>query len=315
MPIIVIMIIKSILDLIGNTPLMRLKRIDMHMTGRIFGKLEYLQPGGSIKDRAAYQIITDAYAAKTLYKGKTVVEMTSGNMGSGLAVVCKQMGNPFVAVMPKGNSPERINILKALGAEVTLTEQVDGQPGMVTGKDIEQAVLVAKQIVHEKNCFYVDQFNNPSSVLAHYKTTGPEIWNALKETDVFVAAVGTGGTFVGTSKFLKSMNPKIKCLAVEPENAAIIKTGRVDEPKHIIQGTGYGLIPPHWETGLADEIITVTDDEVKEMTRRISLDQGLYVGYSAGANVLAAIKYLERTTEMLNVVTLLCDTGHKYGSL
>lgn len=304
----------STLDLITRTPLLHLDKIKVGK-GKIFAKLEYFQPGGSVKDRAALQIIADAYATGKLKKGQLVVEMTSGNMGSGLAVVCRQYGNPFIAVMPRGNSPERQKILKALGAEIELTDQVDGQPGMVTGKDIKYASGIAVEIARKKNGFYVDQFNNPSSIRAHFHSTGPEIWEDLKEIDVFVASVGSGGTFIGTSKYLKSVNRKIKCIAVEPENAAILKTGKVIDPKHIIQGIGYSLVPPHWEPGLADEIITVSDDEVLRMTKILSLEQGLYAGYSSGANVSAALKYLEISELNLNIVTIICDTAYKYSDL
>lgn len=305
---------KTTLDLITKTPLVHLDKISGG-TGKIYGKLEYLQPGGSVKDRAAFQIIKDAYSSNQLKKGQFVVEMTSGNMGAGLAVVCKQFGNPFVAVMSKGNSPERSRILKALGAEVILTEQIDGQAGMVTGKDIGYASDVAKAIAKERNGFYVDQFNNPSGIKAHFDTTGPEIWDDLNEIDVFIASVGSGGTFIGTSKYLKSRNKNIRCIAVEPESAAILKTGKIINSRHIIQGTGYSLIPPHWNAELADEIITVTDREVEEMTRKISSEQGLFVGYSSGANVKAALKYLERNKSDQCIVTILCDTGYKYTDL
>lgn len=302
------------LELITKTPLLYLDKINNGF-GKIYGKLEYIQPGGSLKDRVALQIIKDAYDADKLKKGQIVVEMTSGNMGAGLAVVCKQSGNPFVAVMSKGNSPERRRILKALGAEIILTDQVDGQPGMVTGRDIEFAASVAQTIAKERNGFYVDQFNNASNVRAHFETTGPEIWNDLNEIDAFVASVGSGGTFIGTSKYLKSKNKKIKCIAVEPYNASILKTGKVISTKHIIQGTGYSLVPPLWEPHMADEIIAVTDNEVEEMTKKLSVEQGLYTGYSSGANVKAALKYLEMTKLNLNIVTILCDTGYKYSDL
>lgn len=304
----------STLDLITKTPLLHLDKITNGI-GKIYAKLEYLQPGGSLKDRVAFQIIKDAYSSNQLKKGQLVIEMTSGNMGAGLAVVCKQFGNPFIAVMSNGNSPERRKILKALGSEIVLTEQVDGQPGMVTGKDIEFAASIAKKIAKERDGFYVDQFNNPSGIKAHFETTGPEIWDDLNEIEVFIASVGSGGTFIGTSRYLKSKNKNIKCIAVEPENASILKTGKIINPKHIIQGTGYGLIPPLWESDLADEIITVTDKEVEEMTRRLSLEQGLYVGYSSGANVKAALKYLEMTKSDKIIVTILCDYGYKYTDL
>ncbi|HOF02777.1 MAG TPA: cysteine synthase family protein [Atribacterota bacterium] len=308
------MIKQNTLELIRQTPLVKLDRISKEGVN-LYGKVEFMQPGGSVKDRAAYQIILDAYEMKKLVKGQLVVEMTSGNMGAGLAVVCKQFGNPFLAVMSKGNSPERIKIIKALGADVFLTDQVDGSEGMVTGNDIAYASQVAKEIAQKEKGFYVDQFNNTSGVMAHFNTTGPEIWQDLPEIDAYVASVGTGGTFIGTAKFLKSKNKMIKCIAAEPESAAILKTGRVENPQHIIQGTGYSLIPPHWDSALADDIITVTDTEVQEMTRRLSHEQGMYVGYSSGANVIAALKYAKINQEIRNIVTILCDTGYKYSSL
>ena len=307
------MIKQGTLELINNTPLIKLDKIESGLV--IYAKLESVQPGGSVKDRAAYQIIKDAYSNGELQKGQLVVEMTSGNMGAGLAVLCKQFGNPFLAVMSEGNSHERHKILKALGADILLTKQVDGTPGMVTGKDIEYAAEVAKEYATKNKAYYVDQFNNPSSVLAHYNTTGPEIWNDLPEVDAFVAAVGSGGTFVGASKFLKSKNKNIKCIAVEPENAAILKNGTVKSSKHIIQGTGYSSVPPQWEKELADEIITVTDEEVRKMTKKVSQEQGLFVGYSAGANVVASLKYLKSNPNIQNIVTILCDTGYKYSDL
>src|SRR6185436_16112561 len=183
-------------------------------------------------------------------KGQYVVEMTSGNMGAGLAFVCKQFGNPFLAVMPKGNSPERLKILRAFGAEIFLTDQINGSLGMVTGKDIQFASGKAKELAKEKGGFYVDQFNNPSSIKAHFETTGPEIIATLPDIGVFISVVGSGGTFVGTSQFLKSKNSSVKCVAVEPEGAAILKTGKISGGKHIIQGTGYGIVPPHWQPEL-----------------------------------------------------------------
>lgn len=308
------MLKQNTLELIKHTPLVKLDKLSSNDIS-IYGKLEFMQPGGSMKDRAAYQIIQDAYEEKKLVKGQLVVEMTSGNMGSGLAVVCRQFGNPFLAVMSKGNSPERIRIIKALGGEVLLAEQVDGIPGMVTGKDIEHASQVAIEIAEKKNGFYVDQFNNPSGIMAHFNSTGPEIWQDLPEIDAYTATVGTGGLFIGTSKLLKLMNKNIKCVAVEPAGASILKTGKINNPQHIIQGTGYGMVPSHWDSTLADDIITVSDTEVLEMTKRLSSEQGLYVGYSSGANVMAALKYIAINPEIKNIVTILCDTGYKYSDL
>lgn len=301
-------------ELIGNTPLVRLDKLSGRKLN-LFAKLEYINPGGSVKDRAALQIIIDAYESGQLVKGQMVVEMTSGNMGSGLAFVCMQFGNPFTAVMPAGNSMERVKLLKAFGAEVVLTDQVDGGQGMVTGKDIDYASQVARKIAGEHKGFYVDQFNNISGIKAHYQNTGPEIWKNLPAIDAFVSSVGTGGTFMGISRYLKEKNGNIKCIAVEPENAAILKNGYVSNPKHIIQGIGYGLVPPHWDGSIADDIITVTDDEVRIMTRRLSREQGLFAGYSSGANIAASLKFAEKNKSVKNIVTILCDTGYKYSDL
>lgn len=307
------MIADNSLRLIGNTPLIRLD--DLIPGRKIYAKAEFMNPGGSIKDRAALQIIKDAWATEKLRAGQLVVEMTSGNMGAGLAVVCRRYGNPFTAVMSEGNSAERRKILKSLGAEILLTRQVSGVPGVVTGDDITYAAEIARQYALKNNAYYVDQFNNPSSVSAHFNTTGPEIWNNLPEIAAFVASVGSGGTFIGTSRFLKGKNKNIRCVAVEPENAAILKTGKIKTGRHIIQGTGYSLIPPHWDENLVDDILTVDDDEVRKMTLRLSRNMGLFVGYSSGANVAAAARYLTSHPEIKNAVTILCDTGYKYSDL
>lgn len=307
------MVKNGTLGLINNTPLVALDNLIAERV--VYGKLESVQPGGSVKDRAAYQIIKDAYKEGLLRKGQLVVEMTSGNMGAGLAVVCRQFGNPFVAVMSEGNSIERRKILKALGAEVLLVRQVDGTDGMVTGKDIGYAAEVAGAYAINNGAFYVDQFNNPSGTLAHYNTTGPEIWKDLPDVEAFVAAVGSGGTFIGTSKYLKEKNPNIKCVAVEPENAAILKTGKVKLSRHIIQGTGYSIVPAHWDKDFADDILTISDTEAREMTIKLGQEHGLFVGYSSGANVAASIKFLKANPKIKNVVTILCDSGYKYSDL
>jgi cysteine synthase A len=308
------LIAMSALDLIGNTPLVRLDRIHQG-PGQLFAKLEFMQPGGSVKDRAALRIIRDAYAAGKLVKGQSVVEMTSGNMGAGLAVVCNVTGNPFAAVMSKGNSPARAAMLKSLGANVVLVSQVDGAPGQVTGRDIRKATETAIEIAHAKKAFYVDQFNNPSSILAHEEGTGREIWDAIGERlDAFVAAVGAGGTFIGASRFLKARKPTIFCAPVEPEGAEILSGKEVVKPKHIIQGIGYGAVPPQWDNSLANEAMAVSDEEAVRFRRLLAEKEGLYVGFSAAANVCAAMKLIEsrRLGPSPVVATILCDTGLKY---
>ncbi len=308
------MLANNALDLIGNTPLLKLSNLHPG-PGEIFVKAEHLQPGGSIKDRAALQIIKDAYSTGILETGNPVVEMTSGNMGSGLAVVCNLYGNPFTAVMSKGNSPERVKMLKGLGAKVERVPQVNGTEGKVTGKDIDAAVSRAIELTKESNGFYVDQFNNNSCVKAHYNNTGPEIWKELVNISAFVASVGTGASFIGTSKYLKQQNSNVKCAVVEPSKSRYLAKGVVEDPKHILQGTGYGRALPFWEPGLVDEFLCVTNDEAKEYQRLLGSRESLFVGFSSAANVCAAIKYLEsgKLGKSAKVVTFLCDTGLKYG--
>jgi len=304
----------SVLGMIGNTPLVSLSRIHQG-PGRILAKAEFVQPGGSVKDRAALRIILDAYQSDMLRSGQPVVEMTSGNMGAGLAVVCNVTGNPFVAVMSAGNSQERARMLRALGADLMLTPQVDGQPGQVTGPDINAAVVRARQIARERQAFYVDQFNNPGTVRAHEEGTGPEIWNALgDETDAFVASVGSGGTFVGTSRFLKRKKPRIICAAVEPEGCEVLAGRPVVRSRHLLQGTGYGDVPPQWDAALADVFAAVSDAEAIHFRELLAGKEGLHVGFSAAANVCASVKLIEsgRLGKSPTVVTILCDTGLKY---
>ena len=268
-----------------------------------------------MKDRAALRIVQDARGAGQLGPGQPVVEMTSGNMGAGLAVVCNVLGHPFIATMSEGNSPARARMLEALGAEVVLVRQVEGTPGRVTGADIRAATERAIEIARERGAFYVDQFNNPSCVRAHEESTGPEIWEALgDELDAFVAAVGTGGTFVGVSRFLKRMKPGMWCVAVEPEGAEVLAGKAVEKPDHLLQGTGYGFVPPQWDPGLADEFIAISDNEATRFRRLLAEKEGLHVGFSAAANVCAALKLVEssRLGEAATVVTVLCDTGLKY---
>ncbi len=306
--------VDSALQLIENTPLIELSRAYTG-AGRLFAKAEFVQPGGSIKDRAALHIIRDAYASGVLKKGQPVVEMTSGNMGAGLAVVCNIFGNPFSAVMSQGNSPARAKMLEGFGANVVLVPQVDGDAGMVTGKDIAAATIKAKALAEETGGFYVDQFNNPSGIAAHYRATGPEIWRALNgQLTAFVAAAGSGGTFIGTSKYLKQQNSEVFCATVEPVAARVLAGKPIVNAKHIIQGIGYGIQLPHWEEQLVDDYLSVGDEEVIFYKELLAQKEGLYVGYSAAANVCASIKLIESGVlgKSPLVATVLCDTGLKY---
>ncbi len=304
----------SALDLIGHTPLVALSGIHTG-PGAIFAKAEFAQPGGSVKDRAALRIIQDARQEARLADGQPVVEMTSGNLGAGLAVVCNVYGHPFIATMSRGNSPARARMLEALGAEVVLVPQVDGRPGRVTGADIAAATERAIEIASERGAFYVDQFNNPSCVRAHEDGTGPEIWAALGDAlDAFVAAVGTGGTFVGASRFLKSQRPGVRCVAVEPEGAEVLAGRPVSKACHLLQGTGYGIVPAQWEPGLADGFVAISDEDATRFRQLLAEKEGLYVGYSAAANVCAAVMVAESGAlgAAPCVATILCDAGLKY---
>ncbi|HSG80653.1 MAG TPA: cysteine synthase family protein [Gemmatimonadota bacterium] len=304
----------KVLDLIGGTPLLSLERVHRG-PGKILAKAEFVQPGGSVKDRAALRIIQDARRSGRLAPGQPVVEMTSGNMGAGLAVVCNVFGHPFIAAMSEGNSRARAEMLAALGAEVVPVPQVDGVPGRVTGRDIGAAVARAEKITRDRGAYYVDQFNNPSCVLAHEEGTGPEIdAGAGDRLDAFVACVGTGGTFIGTSRYLKRQRSDIRCYAVEPRGAEVLAGRDVSKSCHLLQGTGYSIVPPQWDPDLTDGYLAVSDDEATEFRRKLAESEGLFVGFSAAANVCAAVKLINggylRSDPV--VATILCDTGLKY---
>jgi cysteine synthase A len=308
------MILASALDAIGGTPLIALDRI-WPGPGRILAKAEFLQPGGSVKDRAARAILLAAIADGRLRPGMAVVEMTSGNMGAGLAVACATLGHPLVIFMSAGNSPARARMLEGLGAAVVLVPQVDGVPGQVTGADIAAAAVAAK--AHAAGCggFYVDQFNAAEGIAAHEQTTGAEI---VAQTGGhihgWVAAVGSGCTFLGVARALKAADPAIVCAVVEPAGCRPLAGEAVTKPRHPIQGTSYGAIPPHWDASLMDIALAVDDEAVEAMRVRLAREEGLYVGYSAAANVCGAAQLLMsgRLGKEAVVATVLCDTGLKY---
>lgn len=305
---------ENVLDLIGNTRLLALERV-YQGPGRIFAKAEFLQPGGSVKDRAARAIVQDALRRGDLRPGQCVVSMTSGNFGSGLAVVCNVLGHPLVATMSAGNSPQRARMIQDLGAELIRVPQVDGTLGLVTGADIAAAEAAAVRVAVERNGFHVDQFRDINSVRAHEEGTGPELWRQLDGViDGFTASVGSGGTFVGTARFLKRQQPAVVCAAVEPEGAEVLAGNRVRKRRHVLQGTGYGAIPDCWDPKLMDLSLAVTDQEASDWRNRLARDEGLYVGYSSAANVCAAVKLLQSGRLRLDatVATILCDTGLKY---
>jgi cysteine synthase A len=286
----------SAIEAIGNTPLVELARITRKMNGRILAKLEYLNPGFSKKDRIARQIIADAEASGELAPGQTVVELTSGNTGTGLAIVCGIRGYPFVAVMSKGNSTERARMMSALGAEIFLVDQLPSSvPGQVSGGDLELVERETRKIVKERRAFRADQFQLKSNFRAHYLNTGPEIVRqAGGQIDVFCDFAGTGGSFAGCTAAFKEHNPAIKCFIVEPEGAAILAGQPVTYPSHRIQGGGYAMSHlPMLNPLHVDGYLQVSDRQAVDMARRLARQEGIFAGFSSGANVAAALKLLE----------------------
>jgi cysteine synthase A len=304
----------SIIDTIGRTPLVALDRLTGGLNRRVLAKVEFFNPGGSVKDRIALRMIEEAERKGILKPGGTVVELTSGNTGTGLAVVCAVKGYRMIAVMSEGNSVERRQMLKAVGAEVELVPQARGSaPGQVSGEDLALVEQRAAELTRRLKAFRPDQFNNPSNVEAHEATTGREI---LEQTDGrldgFVAAVGTGGTFIGVARVLKKHNPAIRCYAVEPATAAYLAGKKVTRQRHKIQGAGYALTPPLWDTGLCDGFLTATDTEAIRTARRLGKTEGIFAGFSSGANLACALKLARKLNEEAVVVTVLPDTGLKY---
>lgn len=305
----------SVLGAIGNTPLVELGRITLGLEGRILAKLEYLNPGFSKKDRIALQMIEEAEEDGSLKPGQTVIELTSGNTGTGLAIVCAVKGYPFVAVMSKGNSVERARMMKAFGVEVILIDQLpDSKPGQVSGGDLELVIEATERITKERNAFRADQFRLPGSARAHYLHTTREILKqAQGKVDIFCDFVGTGSSFGGCSAAFKEHDPNILCYIVEPAEAAILAGKPVTNPNHRLQGGGYSMTDlPLIDQDLVDGYLQVTDEEAIEMTRRLAEEEGIFAGFSSGTNVAAAIQLLRTTHPGKTIVVLLCDSGLKY---
>lgn len=305
----------STLDAIGETPLVELSRLTRNIDGRILAKLEYLNPGFSKKDRIALQIIEDAEANGELKPGQTVVELTSGNTGTGLAIVCGVKGYKFVAVMSKGNSRERARMMSALGAEVVLVDQLpESVPGQVSGGDLELVEGEAQRLTVERNAFRADQFNLESNARAHYLHTSQEIIQQTKgEFDAFCDFAGTGGSFAGCARGFKEHDRIIRCFIVEPMGAAALAGEAVTNPNHRIQGGGYSISNlPLVNTEHVDGYIQVRDEDAITITRRLAKEEGVFAGFSAGANVAAALQLLDSAFKGKTVVALLSDSGLKY---
>lgn len=308
-------VLPSAVEAIGHTPLVNLSRMTRGIQGRILAKLEYLNPGYSKKDRIARQIIDDAEAAGTLKPGQTVVELTSGNTGTGLAIVCGIRGYPFVAVMSRGNSPERARMMSALGAEVVLVDQLpESVPGQVSGGDLELVELTARKIVEERSAFRADQFRLQSNFRAHYLHTGPEIIRQSQgHLDAFCDFAGTGGTFAGCTAAFKEYRPDIGCFIVEPEGAAVLAGQPLTRPNHRIQGGGYAMTDlPLLTAGQVEGYLQVSDQQAIDTARRLAREEGLFAGFSSGANVAAALELLQGRFRGKTVVVIICDSGLKY---
>ena len=298
----------SFLDLVGNTPLIRVNNLIKkdELKADVLAKLEYFNPAGSVKDRIAKAMIEDAEEKGILKEGSVIIEPTSGNTGIGLASIAAAKGYRIILTMPETMSVERRNILKAYGAEIVLTEGAKGMKGAIAKAD-----ELAKEI---PNSFVPGQFVNPANPAAHKKTTGPEIWNDTDgQVDAFVAGVGTGGTITGTGEYLKSKNPDVKIIAVEPETSAVLSTGKAGA--HKIQGIGAGFVPNTLNTEVYDEIIPVSNEAAFEYGKIIAKEEGVLVGISSGAALYAAIEVAKRPEfKGKTVVALLPDSGDRYYS-
>jgi cysteine synthase A len=295
----------SVLDVVGNTPLVRLNHVVPQGAAEVLGKLESINPGGSIKDRIALSMIEDAEARGTLKPGVTIVEPTSGNTGIGLAMVAAVKGYRLILTMPEDMSVERRKLLTRFGAELILTPAIEGMSG---------AVYAAQELVDKHGYFMPQQFNNPANPEVHRRTTAREILKATDgRLDAFVAGVGTGGTITGVGEVLKKELPNVKIVAVEPERSPVLGGGKAG--LHAIQGIGASFVPGVLNREVYDELISVTDEEAMTMTARLTKEEGLLVGISSGANVAAAVQVATKLGAGKRVVTMLPDTGERYLSV
>lgn len=305
----------SVLEAIGNTALVELSRITRGMPGRLLAKLEYLNPGFSKKDRNALQMIEEAEADGSLQPGQTVVELTSGNTGTGLSIVCAVKGYPFVAVMSRGNSTERARMMRALGAEVVLVDQLPGAtPGQVSGGDLALVEAETQRIVRERQAFRADQFKLPGSARAHYLHTGAEILQQFAgKIDLFCDYAGTASTFAGVARAFKEKDPGTLCYLVEPAGAAVLAGKPVSDPNHRIQGGGYSMTDlVLLDPALVDGYLQVTDEQAITTARRLAKEEGIFAGFSSGANVAAALQLLTGEHRGKTAVVILPDSGLKY---
>jgi cysteine synthase A len=308
-------VLLSVVEAIGDTPTVELSRLTRGLNGRIVAKLDYLNPGFSKKDRIARQIVDDAIASGELRPGQTVVELTSGNTGTGLAIVCAVRGHPFVAVMSEGNSRERARMMRALGAEVVLVPQAPGsRPGQVSGDDLALVESRARELTDERGAFRADQFARIANRAAHEQHTGPELWvQTGGQIDAFCEFVGSGGTYAGVTAALKARRPAIRCYVVEPASAAVLAGRAVTDPGHRIQGGGYSMPDlPMLHDVPVDGYLQVADAEAIDAARRLAREEGIFAGFSSGAVVSAALSLLAHDHRGGTVAVVLADSGLKY---
>ena len=302
----------SVIDAVGHAPVVDLARLTADIEGRILAKLEYLSPDGAKKNLIARAIIDSAEKNGLLQPGQTVLEVTSGNTGNGLAMICAVKKYPFIAVMSRGNTPERAAMMRAMGATVVLVEQSDPMEG-VTGDDMKHVEDIADNLAAEHNAFRVDQFEREENSQAHYEHTGPE-W--LRQTDgridAFCDFVGTGGGFAGVARAFKEHNPAIGCYIVEPHGAAKLAGQCISCCAHVIQGGGYAKDLPLINHDHVDGHLTVKDADVTEVTRRLAKTEGIFAGYSSGANIAGAYQLLRGEFKGKTIAVNICDSGLKY---
>ena len=299
-------VVDSVLDLVGETPVVRLRKLSPEGGATIWGKCEHLNPGGSVKDRICLAMIEAAEAQGRLRPGDTIVEPTSGNTGIGLALVCARKGYKLVLTMPASMSLERRALLEAYGVEILLTEP---------DRSMEGAMEAARRVVQERGAFMPEQFSNPANPGVHMRTTAAELLQAFEgqTIDAFVAAVGTGGTVSGVGEALKARNPRTRVIAVEPAASPVLIGGEPGPTK--IQGLNAGFVPDNYHPDTVDEVIGVSDQDAWDTKLALATHEGLLLGISAGANVCAAKQVASELGPGKTVVTILCDTGERYFSL
>jgi len=293
--------VDTILDLIGNTPMVRLHRLPPASSAAVWAKLERSNPGGSVKDRIAVAMIEAAERSGQLRPGSVIVEPTSGNTGIGLAMVAAVKGYRLILIMPETMSVERRALLKAYGAELVLT------PG---GEGMKGAIARAEELARQQGYFMPQQFKNPANPEVHRQTTAVEVLSQLPDLDAFVAGVGTGGTITGVAEVIKAQRPACRFVAVEPAGSPVLSGGQPG--RHQIAGIGAGFVPDVLNTGIIDEIIQVADQDAAETTRRLAREEGILAGISSGAATWAAIRVAQQLGEGKNVVVVLPDTGERY---